>query len=353
MINNTNLFLILLILISIIILYKQVKIENFESNEIKKEEVIEEEVPKVEFPFKNILDENNKRINIILISAPFREPKHEELYLKYKKMGLNFCGISSYEEFPDKLVNPYEDRFHEEKNHDYIKMVNAWVHTFRVLPEDLKKSGLPMLFMSEADIKNTDHYPYDENVEKEYDFIYVCLDDNDECKPGWQSHNRNWDLGIKCLDIMCGKYNLTGLLMGRKNCILPESCQGKIKIESFMPFWDFQNRLKKAKFIFVPNISDASPRVITESFCYNIPAIVNYNIVGGWHNIVSGETGELFTNENDFPIALEKILNNKYHAREWYINNKSYKNAGAVFATFLVENFPNINNKNIRHVVIP
>jgi hypothetical protein len=30
---------------------------------------------------------------------------------------------------------------------------------------------------------------------------------------------------------------------------------------------------------------DAYPRIITEAFCYNIPALVNYNIVGG--NVVN------------------------------------------------------------------
>ena len=107
MLNRLNLILIIIILVLYILINN--KIEYFDSLNIEDDEL----VPKVEFPFKNILDQDNKRLNIILISAPFRTPEHEELYLKYKSMGLYFCGISSYLEFPDKIINPYEDRFHE------------------------------------------------------------------------------------------------------------------------------------------------------------------------------------------------------------------------------------------------
>jgi hypothetical protein len=345
MINNLN--IILLIIIIVLLIFVQNNIECFETDDDN------QLVPKVEFPFKNILDDNYKRLNIILISAPFREQKHEDLYLKYKEMGLYFCGISSYLEFPGKIVNPYEDRFHEEKGHDYVNMVDAWIYCFRNLTDLLKNSGLPLLFMSEADLKNTDHYPYDETIQKEYDFIYICLDDNDKCDPGWQSYNRSWELAKKCLEIMCGDYNLKGLIVGRTNCDLPIKCENNIKRVSFLPFFEFQNEIKKARFIFIPNISDASPRVITEALCYNVPALVNYNIFGGWHNIISGETGELFNDETDLSLALDKIISDKYNPREWYVRNKGYKNSSAIFATFLVENFPNINNKDVRYISIP
>jgi hypothetical protein len=61
---------------------------------------------------------------------------------------------------------------------------------------------------------------------------------------------------------------------------------------------------------------------------------------------------KLFTNETDLAIALNKILSNKYNPREWFVRNKGYKNSGAIFATFLVKNFPNINNKDVRYIDI-
>ena len=41
--------------------------------------------PDVEFPFRNIQDQNGKNLNMIALGAPFRKDKHKELFYKYKK----------------------------------------------------------------------------------------------------------------------------------------------------------------------------------------------------------------------------------------------------------------------------
>ena len=234
-------------------------------------------------------------------------------------------------------------------------MVDAWIYCTRTPSEKLKNSGLPLLFMSEADLKNTDHYQYDSSLSKEYDFIYICLDDDEKCNPGWQSYNRNWELCKKCLEVMCNNFKLKGLIVGRTNCDITINCKDMLTIIPFLPFYEFQDKLKRARFIFIPNISDASPRVITEALCYNIPAVVNYNIFGGWHNVIPNVTGEFFTSELDVLDAINKIITNYnyYNPRDWFIKNRGYKNSSAIVASFLVEHYPNINNKNVRYVAIP
>lgn len=312
-------------------------------------------VPIVKFPFKNLFDENQKPLNIILISAPFREHAHERLYQEYKKQGLSFCGISSYLEFPGKINNPYEDKFHIERKHDYIKMVSSWLNCFReeTTPDNLKNSNIPRLLMTEADLK-----VIDDNLlpptKKEYDFIYCCLEDNDKCENGWQSYNRNWELAKKCLEIMCEKFNLKGILVGRKNCKFTDKCNGIVKVTSFLPYVEFQSEMKKCKFLFVPNISDASPRVITEAICNNMPVLVNYNIVGGWHNVISGITGEFFTDENDLVDGLNKITKNydSYQPRKWFQSNRGSKKSGKILADFLKKNYPTLNMKEIQYATI-
>ena len=311
-----------------------------------------DEVLKVDFPFKNLFDDNNDKLNIILIAAPFREKKHEKLYEEYKKKGLKFCGISSYLSFPDPIMNPYEDKFHEKRNHDYIEMTDAWLHCFREPSEKLKASEKPSLLLTEADLKDTSDYKPDKNIKKEYDFMYVCLKDNDKCDPGWQSYNRNWDLGKKCLEIMCGKYNMKGLLIGRENCEFTDKCNGIVKVLPILPFNEFQKEMQKCKFLFVPNISDASPRVITEAICYNMPVLVNRNIFGGWHNVIPGVTGEFFTDENNIQTALDKITTNIYQPREWFIKNRGKKISGKRLAKFLIKNFPEINNTKMEYATI-
>ena len=58
-----------------------------------------------------------------------------------------------------------------------------------------------------------------------------------------------------------------------------------------------KKELQKARFIFVPNVSDASPRVLTEALCYDLRLLVNYNLLGGW-KYVNEQTGVLFNDVN-------------------------------------------------------
>ena len=311
-------------------------------------------IPTVAFPFKNLFDDKGRKLNIILLSAPFRQNEHEKLYEEYKKKGLSFCGISSYLEFPGKLSNPFEDRFHEKRGHKYLEMASAWLYCFRQPSQEMIQSGLPLLQLAEADLKDTKSYKPDPKIKKKYDFMYVCLKDNDKCEDGWQSHNRNWTLAKKCLEVMCGKFGLRGVLVGRQNCKFTDKCNGIVEVIPFLKFGEFSKKMQECKFLFVPNVADASPRVITEAITYNMPVLVNYNILGGWNNVISGVTGELFTSEKDVEYALEKIVNNydKYRPRDWFVQNRGKEISGKVLADFLIQNYPNINNKSMKYATV-
>lgn len=82
--------------------------------------------------------------------------------------------------------------------------------------------------------------------------------------------------------------------------------------------------------------------------------LVNYNIIGGWHNVILGIAGDTFVNEDNVDIALDNILNNydKYIPREWFIENRSKKKSGKILADFLIRMYPNINNINILYIYI-
>lgn len=330
--------------------YENKNQENQENDEIEDDDYI----PTVSFPFKNLYDDRGKKLNIILLSAPFRERKHEKLYEEYMGKGLDFAGISSYLEFPGKIQNPYEDRFHERRKHNYLNLVSSWIHCFREPNKEMVDSKLPLLMLTEADLKDTTLYVPNKDIKKEYDFIYICLKDNDQCTNGWQSYNRNWDLAKKCLEVMCEKYKLKGVLVGRENCEFTNKCNGIVKVVPFLQFHEFQREIQKCNFIFAPNISDASPRVITEALCYNVPALVNYNIFGGWHNIIPGVTGEFFTDEKNIIPALDKLLTNykNYKPREWYVKNRGLNNSGKILSEFLIANYPNINNKKMKYAYV-
>ena len=72
------------------------------------------------------------------------------------------------------------------------------------------------------------------------------------------------------------------MIIGRTNCNITEKCNKYISSIPYQPQSKFLEHLQQCKWIFVPNISDASPRVVTQAMSYNMPALMNKNIIGGW-----------------------------------------------------------------------
>ena len=311
------------------------------------------EVPTVAFPFKNLFDDKGNKLNVILLSAPFRGKDNEELYASYKRGGMNFCGISSYINFPDKIHNPFEDTFHERQKHDYVSMASTWLYCSRTPTENIKR--VPHTLLTEADLKNVNHYTPG-TAEKEYDYMIVCLEDNPSCSPGWNSYNRNWELTKKCL-VVLSQRGLKGVVIGRDKCKNDQVCSvcmdNHVTLKPMLQFHDFSAEMKKCRFLVVPNIYDASPRIITEALCYNLPVIVNKHIHGGWHNVIPGVTGEFFSDETDLPHALRDIkVENKYQPRDWYVKHRGLVHSGKKLAEFLIEHYPNLNYKTMSYASI-
>jgi hypothetical protein len=74
--------------------------------------------------------------------------------------------------------------------------------------------------------------------------------------------------------------------------------------------------------LFIPNIADASPRVVVEAITKDIPVIMNKNIICG-SKYITKETGAFFTDETDIRHALDEILSNKdkMHPRDWWMKS--------------------------------
>tara|TARA_Y100001970_G_scaffold241486_1_gene305102 strand:+ start:3700 stop:4779 length:1080 start_codon:yes stop_codon:yes gene_type:complete len=334
-----------LILLFIIIIYntKKENIEYFTSDEI----------PTLPRPFVNLYDDKGKKVNVILVSHPFTRDKGTngtyEQYVEWKNKGINFLGISSYSEFPGMVTNPHDSLSNKEmkawKDYDYMKLFKGWLHCFRDPLKYINKN-VPNILISESDFISESYDINKDKLDKEYDFMYICLKDNDKCEPGWQSHNRNWELAKKCIEIMCGKFNLKGLLVGRVNCELPPNTEHLITIKDFMPKKELIKCYKKSRFLLLPNIVDASPRVLTEALNYNLPALVNYNILGGW-KYITNKTGELFNNEYDFEHKLIKLLDNikanKYEPRKYFTTNYGNSTTGTQLRDFILKHIPNVN----------
>ena len=290
--------------------------------------------PTVTFPFKNTRDEHGNLLPVIMLSAPFRSKNDEDRYQVYRDMGLQFCGISSYLDFPNPIHNPHEDQYHITQRHSYPDITQAWLHCFRKPGYTEPFRHLPHALITEADLKPT---PAFKPEPKKYDFLYCCLDDNDQCDPGWQSYNRNWDLAKKCLEVMCGM-SMRGVIIGRKHCEFTRKCDGIVSVQPFLPHEEFLKVLQTCRFLFVPNVSDASPRVITDALVMNVPALVNDQILGGWHNVIPGVTGEFFSSEHDISHAIRRIQKGGYRPRDWFQENRD-GHSRRYLADFLSQHF--------------
>ena len=75
----------------------------------------------------------------------------------------------------------------------------------------------------------------------------------------------------------------------------------------FLPYHEFQDKLRESRILFVPNIYDASPRVVAEALSKGLPVLMNRAIVCGSKYVVP-ETGELFTDENDLRYHAKNLL---------------------------------------------
>lgn len=333
-------FLFIFIILLSYLLYKIHNLKNVNEGFVDKNA----EVVKVSRPWVNLFDNNGNKLNIIMISKPVSGDEHYKTYLENKDKFI-FIGITSYLEFPNMVSNPFENFTENYKKYKYKEICKAWLHGFRN-PENYFPDNIPRLLLSESDFCDCNANKPNPTIEKEYDFIYICLKQNEKNKTcdDWATFNKNWSLAKKCLSIMCNKFKLKGALIGRKDCKIDISCKNLMHTTNSLSNEELRKYYNKSKFIFLPNEKDASPRVLTEAFNHNLPCLINKNILGGW-KYINHQTGEFFENEKDIEQSLNKLLinmkNNQYTPRKYFLQNYGVINSGKKLKRFLYAHFKN------------
>ena len=272
-------------------------------------------------------------------------------------------------EFPFLPSNPldkyqdFKDIFKDEKNNVnehyfdmYLEICEGWLHCFRH-PSEYLPTDKPIELISESDFINYKVIKPNKKITKKYDYIYSCpkLNENSSCDD-WVSYNKNWTLAITCIEIM-SKMGLKGLLIGRKNCKVPDNCE----TTGWVEYNEMLKLYQQSKFLFLPNIVDASPRVLTECLSLNIPCVVNYNILGGW-KYINKKTGEFFNNEKDIKDVVNKLLMNidNYEPRQYIKKHFGPLNSGIKLKKFIFNHFKNkvlnengkVDEKDINYITI-
>lgn len=315
--------------------------------------------------FVHLYDDKGNKLNVTLISKPmFNNNDFKQLLVN--KPNKIYLGITSYLEFPFTPTNPKDkyidikDLHNKNKEKDkynpnyydmYLDICEGWLHCFRN-PKKYIDTKKPLALISESDFINYKKIKPDKSIKKKYDYIYSCpkVNSNSGCDD-WVSYNKNWELGKKCVKIM-SDIGLKGLLVGRKGCDVPKNCDttGWVEYSKMLKLY------QEAKFVFLPNEADASPRVLSECLSLNIPCLINKNILGGW-KYVNNKTGQFFTDENDIKKNVNIIMKNlpNYSPRQYIINNYGPINSGKKLKTFLFNNFRNklnVKENNVKYVTI-
>lgn len=328
-------FLIILIVLILYLLYK--------IGSMTYERYIDD-VPTVSRPYINFYDQSGNKFNIVAVSKPFSHDGHAETMDKHENK-LIFVGICSYLEFPNEVSSTYEKFQDNYDKYKYKERCKAWLHGFRD-PEKYFPEQVPRVLISESDFCDCNINKPDPNVGKKYDFLYICLkqDESKKTCDDWATYNKNWTLAKKCLKVMCDKLHMKGLLIGRKDCELPGICHKYMDTTNMISNDELRKCYDQSRFIFLPNYADASPRVLTEAMCHNLPALVNENILGGW-KYINEETGQFFTSEDDIEtsikLLMDNIVNNKYTPRRHFITNYGVVNSGKRLKDFFYDTFGN------------
>eukprot|EP00746_Dinoflagellata_sp_MGD_P040516 gnl/MRDRNA2_/MRDRNA2_19792_c0_seq1.p1 gnl/MRDRNA2_/MRDRNA2_19792_c0~~gnl/MRDRNA2_/MRDRNA2_19792_c0_seq1.p1 ORF type:complete len:442 (-),score=61.10 gnl/MRDRNA2_/MRDRNA2_19792_c0_seq1:176-1321(-) len=301
-----------------------------------------------EYPFIPVFDQTAyKKVNIILVRAPFRTREQYMMYEEYKHKIL-FLGVSSFEDFPLNSGNPFSQPFPEDF---YPPIFPGFLHMMRK-PEDVFPPTVKTLLLSQSDFYFPLSPPRDYDLPRKYDFTFSGTDQDvyNDCV-GWSSYAKNWSFVKEALEVMCGEYNLKGVLVatiskdGKRSCEIPESCKGKMIKTKFLDQREYFHYLKQSRFAFLPQIHDASPRVTTQALAHDVPLLMNAHISGGW-KYLNEKTGEFFHDMGDLRQSLEKILKgadivNHYQPRMWLYENYGAHSEipGKRFLDFVQENF--------------
>jgi hypothetical protein len=294
------------------------------------------------FPFRYFTDSSNKVLPIVAVTGPFRDDKAKQRYREYKEKGVHIFGITAYKTFPNnKLFGEEEGEYERKDDFDYVGEIKNWLCCFK--NKDLYGFSI---FNNVVDISESDFYnaEMDNNSKpiKKYDFIYICNKDDDTCPlKGWNAINRNFDLALKCFPVLCNEFQMKGLIVGRVGCGLEKEYGDKMEVVDWLDWHILQEKMRESKILFVPNVYDASPRVIAECITKDLPVLMNRNILCG-SKYVTYETGELFTDEVDLKSAVTALKNRMYKIspKKWWSENYSQERSQKNLHKFLVDAFP-------------
>jgi hypothetical protein len=279
----------------------------------------------VPWPLRWIVDDHGRDTGFAMLRRGI-EPGHRPLFdaiaAEHRMIGFTHFGpFPIYHEAYDGQALAASPRAGWDRQE--VKACEAWAHCFRD-PDSYLPKGPPRMLVSGSDFVSERaawRAAYGEGrPPKRWDLVYSCL-------PTWLNElQKNWDLARACV-LRLADAGLRIALVGRAGT---SGLPGHRNIECLpqLKWAAFVRVTASARVAFIPNLLDASPRVITEALAVDVPVLVNRRILGGW-KYVTPETGRFFDDEGDVVEAFFGLRDAEVFPRDWLVMNGYGQQAAA------------------------
>ena len=281
----------------------------------------------VKWPFSLVVDELGRSVGWAVVHSRILSPGRQDQFADLRRSGYRFVGMTSDAGFP---LEGADDPL------DYAMLCEAWCHCFRD-PDAYLPPTSPRALISESDF--TDFLELGAQVRPlpqpaVYDFVYAGATE------GWKREAKNEHLARACAEVLTAELGLRGLAVAATGLgDLPG-----VVIVPWMPWPTFLSVLASARFVLVPNGLDASPRVLAEALCLDVPAVVQRDILGGW-KYVNTFTGAFFADEGDVVEAVQRCLVQPKSPRAWFRTHFGPYHAGRRLAALLCQVDPSFDGE--------
>lgn len=210
------------------------------------------------------------------------------------------------------------------------KMSHIWLHPFREPYQYLPKQSIVSL-ISESDFVDSTFVPFCGDKGHKWDYFYFTLGGDDGVK------FKGFSVFKRCLPVLKKMKGIV-IIYGK----VEKMKKDDIKLLKNSNITLITNKISQkqmaciassCRFGLFPNVTDCSPRILTETIIRNKPILVYENILGGW-KYVNENTGSLFS-ENNIGEKVDYIMSNKFSPRDDFMSKYGFVNSSKTLASFL------------------
>jgi hypothetical protein len=281
----------------------------------------ENPITRTRWPFMFVTDQRGESTGWVVLHAPIQSPSRKRLFAEYREKAFRFVGMSSFMTFPkpdgkDPL--------------DYEAVCEAWCHCF-VDPDRFLSAGLPRSHLALSDFTSPHEIRHaalgvPRAAPRLFDFVYVGAEAE------WKMGAKSWGLARRCIERLCSEVGLRGLVVGAPPGSL--ASVPRVTQSPRLSHHRFLSVLSRCGFLFVPSVLDASPRILAEALCLDVPIAVNRRIVGGWQ-YVAPSTGRFFDGLDDVADVAAACLGGGFEPRAWWVAHHGPERAGRTLRALL------------------